>query len=251
MSCGDTVDPDVAYPDRGPDGKITRGRCQAFADLIAFAFSCELTNVASHVFSCAACHGAYEEAGLGNVTFHEDYGHRLSPGGTAAAEEGFNNGVAYAMTCVADLLERLQKTPDGPGKNLLDNTAIYVTSCVSLPWEHRMDDYPLLVLAKGPGKLKGNVHHRGAGGQRSRCPSRCSGLRGGRHLVGSAEGLTSEVIPECWSEGRSREVRRPVRRRSALAPAAPCRRARTRGPRPRARNRPGPCASRAPGVPNW
>jgi hypothetical protein len=197
VSCGSPVDPDVVYPDRGPDGKITRGRCQAFADLIAFAFSCELTNVASHVFSCAACHGAYEEAGLGNVTFHEDYGHRLSPAGTAAAEEGFNNGVAYAMTCVADLLERLHKTPDGPGKNLLDNTAIYVTSCVSLPWEHRMDDYPLLVLGKGAGKLKGNVHHRGAGDNASKVPFTLLQAFGTAETsFGSAEGLTSEVVPE-------------------------------------------------------
>ncbi len=120
-SCGEPVNPDVGYPARGSDGSITRGRCQAFADLLAFAFSCDLTPVASHVFSCAASHGAYQEAGLGNSTFHEDYGHRLSAQGVEYATQGFHTGVAYTMTCLADMLARFKATPDGAG-TLLDSS---------------------------------------------------------------------------------------------------------------------------------
>ena len=194
--CGPPVDPDVAYPDRGADGTITRGRCQAFADLLAFAFSCDLTRVATHVFSCAACHGPYEEAGLGNVTFHEDYGHRLSPQGGEYAEQGFHTGVEYAMTCLGDLLARFQATPDGAA-TLLDNSCIYVTSCVSESKSHGMTDYPLLLLGKAGGKLSGNIHHRAAGDNACKVPFTLLQLFGGTDAsFGQDEGMVTAGIPE-------------------------------------------------------
>ena len=157
--CGLPVDPDVAYPNRGPDGAISLDRCRAFAELLAFALSCELTRVATQVFSCAACHAPYTEAGLGTVTFHEDFGHRLSPMGIEYATNGHHIGVAYAMTCLGELLARLRDTPDGDG-SLLDNSVIYTTSCVGQPWDHQMTDFPMLVLGKGGGLLRGDMHHR-------------------------------------------------------------------------------------------
>jgi hypothetical protein len=194
--CGVPIDPDVAYPNRGADGMITRGRCEAFADLITYAFSCELTRVATHVFSCAACHAPYEEAGLGNVTFHEDYGHRLSPMGTDYGTQGFRTGVEYTMSCLAALLQRFRDTPDGEG-NLLDNSVIYVTSCVGLPWDHRMDDYPMLVVGKAGGLLKGDIHHRAAGENTSKVPFTLLQMLGHPATsFGAAEGLVSTGIPE-------------------------------------------------------
>jgi hypothetical protein len=194
--CGTPVDPDVAYPDRGEDGAITIARCQAFADLIVFALSCELTRVVTHVFSCAACHAAYPEAGLGNVTFHEDYGHRLSPQGTEAAQAGFNTGVTYSMSCLAELLRRMRDTPDGAA-NLLDNSVIYTTSCVGQPWDHRMDDFPMLVIGKAGGLLRGDLHHRVAGDNTSKVPFTLMKLLGSPDAsFGLAEGLTDATVPE-------------------------------------------------------
>ncbi|MDC0672485.1 DUF1552 domain-containing protein [Nannocystis radixulma] len=194
--CGAPIDPDVAYPDRGEDGSISIARCQAFADLLAFAFSCELTRVASFVFSCAACHAPYTEAGLGTVTFHEDFGHRLSPMGIDYAMNGFHTGVAYAMTGLAELLKRFRDMPDGAG-NLLDNAAIYTTSCVAQPWDHRMDDFPLLVIGKGGGLLRGDLHHRAAGDNASKVPFSLLKLFGSQEpSFGAAEGLVSDTIPE-------------------------------------------------------
>jgi len=158
-ACGSLVDPDVMYKDRGSSGAITRKRGQAFADLLVFALSCDLTRVFSYVFTCAACHGSYADAGLDNVTFHEDYGHRLSPKGLASATEGFHTGILYTMTNLADLLTRLRDTPDGAG-TLLDNSSIYVTSCVSESQSHSGKDYPLLVAGKGAGALSSDQHVR-------------------------------------------------------------------------------------------
>jgi hypothetical protein len=196
VECGVPVDPDVAYPDRGEDGTISLGRCAAFADLITFAFSCELTRVATHVFSCAACHAPYNEAGLGNVTFHEDFGHRLSPSGVDFATAGFHTGVAYAMQGLAELLRRFRDTPDGVG-NLLDNSAIYTTSCVGLPWDHVMEDFPMLVIGKAGGKLRGDMHHRSQSDNTSKIPFTLLKLFGSAEpSFGAAEGLVSETIPE-------------------------------------------------------
>lgn len=193
--CGMPIDPDVAYPDRGPDGAITRQRCQAFADLLTFAFSCDLTRVATHVFSCAACHAGYPEAGLGDVTFHEDFGHRLSPMGVDYGTAGFHTGVEYTMSCLAELLRRFRDTPDGDG-NLLDNSVIYTTSCVGLPWDHRLDDYPMLVIGKGGGLLRGDLHLRSAGDNTSMVPfTLLQALGAAIPSFGAAEGLVSTGIP--------------------------------------------------------
>ncbi len=194
--CGAPIDPDVAYPNRGADGSITLGRCEAFADLLTFALSCELTRVASHVFSCAACHAGYPEAGLGDVTFHEDFGHLLSLQGYDYAIAGFHSGVAYAMSGLARLLTRLRDTPDGAG-NLLDNSIVYTTSCIGLPWDHRTDDYPILIAGKGGGLLRGDLHHRAQGDNASKVPfTLLKALGHQAPSFGLAEGLTSELVPE-------------------------------------------------------
>ena len=168
-ACGMLVDPDVAYAGRGNVGAITRLRGQAFADLLVFALSCDLTRVFSYVFTCAASHGSYKDAGLEDVTFHEDYGHRESPKGAMHAEEGFTTGVKYAMSNFSDLLERMKATPDGAG-NLLDSSLVYATSCTGESQTHGNKDYPMLYAGRAGGVLKTNVHHRAEGENSSVLP---------------------------------------------------------------------------------
>jgi hypothetical protein len=156
---GTINDPDKTYPMRGADGSISRQRGQAFADLLVFALSSDLTRVFSYMFTCAACHGNYADCGLDATTFHEDYGHRLSPKGLPYATAGFNTGVRFAMSNLGDLLGRMKATPDGAG-NLLDNSCVYTTSCVSESQTHGGTDFPLLVAGKAGGKLKTDQHVR-------------------------------------------------------------------------------------------
>lgn len=159
MATGPITDPDKVYPSRGNDGTVTRARSQAFADLLVFAMASDLTRTFSFMFTCPACHDNYADCGLDPTTFHEDYGHRLSPKGVSSATKGFNTGVKYAMSNFADLLGRMKATPDGAG-NLLDNSAVYATSCVSESQTHSGVDYPLLVAGKAGGKLKVDQHVR-------------------------------------------------------------------------------------------
>ncbi len=156
---GTIADPDKVYPNRGADGTITRQRAQAFSDLLVFAMASDLTRIFSFMFSCPACHGNYTDCGLDPTTFHEDYGHRLSPKGLTYATVGFNTGVKYAMSNLADTLIRMKETPDG-ASTLLDNSLVYTTSCVSESQTHGGTDYPLLVAGKAGGTVKGDQHIR-------------------------------------------------------------------------------------------
>jgi hypothetical protein len=195
-ACGSLVDPDLMYQDRGPDGAITQKRGQAFADLLVFALSCDLTRVFSYVFTCAACHGSYADAGLDNVTFHEDYGHRLSPKGLESATEGFHAGILYTMSNLADLLTRLRDTPDGAG-NLLDNSCIYVTSCVSESQSHSGKDYPLLVAGKGGGTLTTDQHLRFVDDNVSKLPFTLLKAMGSTETSwGKDEARVDQIIPD-------------------------------------------------------
>lgn len=159
VATGPIPDPDKLYPDRGADGAISRARGQAFADLLVFAMASDLTRVFSYMFTSPACHGNYADCGLNPSSFHEDYGHRNGKEGVSEATKGFNTGVKFAMSNLADLLQRMKATPDGAG-NLLDNSVVYSTSCVSESQTHSGLDFPLLVAGKGGGKLKSDQHIR-------------------------------------------------------------------------------------------
>jgi len=155
---GAIVDPDKAYPSRGADGSITRMTGQAFSDLLVFAMAGDLTRVFSYQFSSPSCQGQYTDCGLPGA-FHEDYGHRTSPKGVPFATEGFNTGIKFTMSCLSDTLTRMRNTPDGAG-NLLDNSVVYTTSCVSESQSHGGTDVPIVVSGKAGGKLKGDTHVR-------------------------------------------------------------------------------------------
>jgi hypothetical protein len=190
------ADPDKVYVGRGNDGTITRARGQAFSDLLVFALSTDLTRVFTYMFTCAACHGNYSDCGLDPATFHEDYGHRLSPKGQTYATAGFNTGVRFAMSNLSDTLTRMKDTPDGTG-NLLDNSCIYTTSCTSESQTHSNLDYPLLVAGKAGGKLKGDMHVRLIGENTSKLPFTLLTMMGSTATTfGQAEGQVTARIPE-------------------------------------------------------
>ena len=196
VATGPITDPDQAYPDRGNDGSISRARGQAFADLLVFAMASDLTRVFSYMFSCPACHGNYADCGLDPSTFHEDYGHRLSPKGVSDATKGFNTGVKFAMSNLADLLSRMKDTPDGAG-NLLDNSAVYSTSCVSESQTHGGTDYPLLVAGKAGGAIKGDQHLRLLDENVSKVPfTLLTALGAPAASFGDAEGQVTSGVPE-------------------------------------------------------
>jgi hypothetical protein len=120
--------------------------------LLAQAFACGVTRVASFMFTNPAAHVRYTELRLSG-SFHE-LTHN-EPGEQPQAHAG----ILYAMDRLADTLKALRATPDGPG-NLLDSLAIYATSCIAVGHGHRKKDHPALVIGKAGGALRGGIHHR-------------------------------------------------------------------------------------------
>jgi hypothetical protein len=189
------VDPAKAYPNMGAVGSITALRCKAMSDLIVFALATDLTRVFTYMFTCAACHGSYADAGLANATFHEDYGHRRLPAGEPGATDGFKTGVVYAMTNLNDTLVRMKNMPDGAG-NLLDNSLVYVTSCTGESKSHGATDYPILVAGKAGGLLKGDQHLRIQDDNVSKVPFTLLTMMGSKITsFGNAQGMVTAGIP--------------------------------------------------------
>jgi len=196
ISTGPVPNPDELYPARGADGVISRERGQAFADLLVFALATDLTRVFSYMFTCPASHGEYADCGLANSSFHEDYGHRLSKTGLSAATRGFNTGVKYAMSNLADLLTKMKSVPDGSG-TLLDNSCVYITSCTSESQTHSGNDYPLLVAGNAGGRLRSDQHVRLLDENVSKVPfTLLNALGGTAETFGQVEGSVSSGIAE-------------------------------------------------------
>jgi hypothetical protein len=192
---GILVDPNTAYPARGSDGALSLQMNQAFADLLVFAMSTDLTRIFTFCWTPGATNCSYGDCGL-QGGFHGDYGHRQSPKGQAYATIGFNTGVRYAMSNLNYMLVKMKNTPDG-ASTLLDNSCVYTTSCVSESQTHSPVDYPLLVSGKAGGKLKGNSHIRLVGDNTSKVGFTLLQMFGSTaQSYGAAEGQVSSGIPE-------------------------------------------------------
>ncbi len=132
-----------------------QARAKVMADLVAMAFACDLTRVASVEFSSPASHVDYpdigiESGGLG-TSFHE-YEHQNGYNGTVRTV------LAYFVEVYADFLASLAALPE-VGGNLLDNSCILGTTDVAGGWDHAFNDFPTLVAGRAGGALRYPGHH--------------------------------------------------------------------------------------------
>jgi hypothetical protein len=119
---------------------------QLMAQLIAFAFVCDITRVASHLFLPLAGEAVLSESqGGGAGTTHHVLSHQ---GG-----EDYHRGVVFIMERFAELIDILGSTPDVDGGNLLDSTIIYGSSDCSIGWSHSIRRQPIILAGTGRGYL--------------------------------------------------------------------------------------------------
>lgn len=161
------------------------------ADLIAFAWSCDLTRVATWQQSGSVGGTVYWMTGATT----EEHGLSHEPGG----QELINAAVIFNMSCLAYLLEKLKATPDGT-KNLLDNSAIVVVSDAAQGITHSNWDMPYLVCGRGGGALKGDLHYR-ATNDKNAAPNTTDALLSVLQVfdpaateAGAAEGLSTTPL---------------------------------------------------------
>jgi hypothetical protein len=122
------------------------------SDLLAYAFACDLTRVASFMLS----------PGVGFSVYHwinNEEQHVMSHDPVGSAQP-LHETIVWNVAQYAYLLERLKATPDGAG-NLLDNSCVLLGSDCSEGWSHSIRNMAVVVGGGGGGVLKNpGVHVR-------------------------------------------------------------------------------------------
>ncbi len=132
---------------------------RAMSDLLALAFACDLTRVASIQFSGSVGFTVFHM--LGQSMGHHDLTH------DAGQNEAVDASTIFTMQMLAYLCEQLALTPEGAG-TLLDNSVIFASSDASSGLTHAITDMPIVVAGGGGGALTHpGVHHRQDGGNAS------------------------------------------------------------------------------------
>jgi hypothetical protein len=129
---------------------------KAFADMLALAFACDLTRVASFQFSGSV--GGHVFDNIGQV----ETNHSLTHDSAQTAQDQVHDSVVFVMQQYAYLLEKLKSLPEGAGGNLLDQSLVFASSDASEGLAHSIDDYPIVIGGKAGGAMKfPGIHLRG------------------------------------------------------------------------------------------
>jgi hypothetical protein len=173
-------------------GTFTKGQIRArnkvMAEMLAMAFACDLTRVATLQFSGGGSHDQFPDVGV-NFDSHE-VGHMngITP--------DINRAIIFWMECFSTWLQAMKALPEGAG-NVLDSSVVFGTSDHGYAPSHGYDEYPLVIAGKAQGALKTGVHVRTAKSKATRVPFTIMKALG-MPLTSWGQGAlqTSEVVPE-------------------------------------------------------
>ncbi len=164
---------------------------KVMSDLLALAFACDLTRVATYQFSGSVGGQCFKSL---SPTVPRDNEHALTH--DAAAQGMVQDGITFTMQNFAYTLSAMKKTVEGLG-NVLDNSCVLCTSDLSEGLDHSIDDYPILVAGKAGGALNAGIHVRGAGQNTTNVLLSCMKAVIGPQITsaGAAEGLSTTAAP--------------------------------------------------------
>jgi hypothetical protein len=162
---------------------------KVMADLLIAALSCDLTRVFTFIFTYPAAHVYFRNLGL-NKDFHGEICH-----GEGGDQPSFNTGVLYTMKSWAYLLEGMDKIQEGAG-TLLDSSLVYGASCVAWGKNHAFTQWPVMIVGRAGGALKGNLHVAAPDDNLSKIPMTIGNIFGlGLKEFGKGGGLVTEELP--------------------------------------------------------
>jgi hypothetical protein len=154
VACNDLVAPSVGRDERSEAPPAVN---TAMSELAALALACEQTRVITYMFSLPAAHVYYRHLSAEmNDDFHDIICH--GDPGDQSSQPRVETGVLYTMRCLNEFLTKLAETPYG-SSNLLDNTLVYVTSDTAWGKIHTREEWPVLLVGKAGGRLRGDEHH--------------------------------------------------------------------------------------------
>lgn len=187
-SCA-VIDEPGSYPDVNGQEQID-DRNAIMSELLTLALACDLTRAFSVQWSTCGSGVIMWMVGAGDgwhVTSHEEPG----------SQPIIDASVVHTMSNLATFLDFLRNTPEGDG-TLLDRCAMLGTSELSDGQVHTNNEFPLLVMGRGNGRLRGGVHYR-SGSNRNVSDAVLTALHGagvGLSSFGTDGGATSSVIGE-------------------------------------------------------
>ena len=155
---------------------------QLMGDLIAYAFSCDLTRVATMLFIEGAAEPALNEIPGNNSSWHQ-YSHNTNSWGVGGP---FDNGQHYMMERFSTFLQKLMATEEFDGSNLLDNSIVMLSSDASDGSVHAITRHPIVLAGHGGGYLKyPGIHYQ---------PAPLNGNYNYGSWPGPSSGNTSDVL---------------------------------------------------------
>lgn len=156
-SCQIPPSPGVTNEDDAAGHEPLEEVSKAMADLVAMAFTCDVTRVVSFMQSGSVGWTVYHMTG----TESEEHGLSHEEGGN----EFIHKAVVFNMGCFAYLLERLKSAQEADG-NLLDRSIVLLGSDCAEGFTHSCFDQPLIVAGRGGGALAyPGVHYRSPDGE--------------------------------------------------------------------------------------
>ncbi len=123
-------------------------------DLVALAFACDLTRVATFMIGTAASNRSYRF--LGHPGGHHEYSHHQNDPGKLQALADIGR---FEVAQVAYLAGKLDAISEVDG-SALDNSALFLSSELTDGNAHNHDNVPCLLVGGGGGVLNTNQHVR-------------------------------------------------------------------------------------------
>ncbi len=126
---------------------------QLMSEMIAYAFTCDITRVASNMLLPLAGEAVLAESASGSGSTQHVLSHQ---GGDA-----YHDGIVYLMERFSQTLQILAATPDFDGSNLLDSTIVYGSSDCAIGWSHSIRRQPIILAGNGRGYLANpGIHYQ-------------------------------------------------------------------------------------------
>ncbi len=177
-------------------------RAQVMVDLIHMAFTCDLSRVASLMFTYSQCFLNMNPI-FGYPSDLHELGH-YSVGGGDKGAAAVADGVAWHVKHFARLARKLRETQDVDGTTLLDNTAMVLVFEGGWGYDpeqdkegtaHSSENMCVLVAGKAKGlNAGGGKHIRASGEHPAKVISTVMGALGGGTTLGEVSGTISGLV---------------------------------------------------------
>jgi len=137
----------ACLPPKRTEGQLDDvARHTVLADLVALAFQCNVTSVASLMWGNMTSNRNY--AFIGASGGHHDISHHNDTAENIAKLKLIGK---WEIDQLAVLLNKLKSLPDSDGRTVLDNTLVFYSSDISDGDAHNHDDMPVLLAGGGAG----------------------------------------------------------------------------------------------------